>query len=1038
MKRLFTLLLISFAALSCEMIDEKLDDLLGKRDWVVFAEGTELTANVPSKQTVLNYKFESTLDWEVKTDAEWIELDRKSGKAGKNLKIQVKVLKNKGTKRTGHIDLTPTNGKIYRITINQDGADDQENGNDDIATNIPNNQIWYTTTTGEIVVPNNDPYESNSTIISNTYTDGQGIITFRDDVVEIADFFLTYNDVLETLTLPSTLTRIGSHAFADCTTLSRINIPKSITYIENSVFDYDQIAAVIYEGSYDDWFNIYFETRGSNPVHNGGDLYIDGEPLCGEVIVPSYITDLGHFFTGISAETFILHDKITTISQKAFEDCKALKYITIPESVEIIEDGAFADCISLESVYCKPTIPPYLGCEVFILIEEEPCFTNIGNTIYVPVASYYDYIYAEGWREYAKYIVAYDYDRNEVVDIERPEKPNEIANNQIWYTSLYNDTIYPYDSEAFNAEIVSNIYYGDYGVITFDGELTEIGDYAFAHCWGLRSLSLPESVTSVGECLIKDCPTFESFGGKFATEDGTALIANDTLVACAQNTSSDLYIIPDGVKRIATCAFRECENITALHIPDSVESIGEGAFSSSLGFQYFNGKHVTDDGLAVICDNTFIGYAHGNENRSYTIPNGVTRIGWYAFDNSIYLNEITIPESVVEIGDVALAYCYNLSTIYCRPTTPPVALYDYNGGWESFDCNMYDMTIYVPQESYYDYIYADGWQNYSYSIVGYDFANSEYPETPNRIPNNQIWYTTADGEIVEPNDTTAFNVSIISNSYKNGKGVITFDGIVSIIGDYAFYGCNFESITMPASVTYCGDYAFGACYNLQKVHITDLSAWCNIDFKHDANPLNGSDIYIGENRIVDLVIPSDVTKIKANTFGGCRSIESVSIHSGIEIIESQAFIACSNLKRFYSEPEFGDGLSLIINGRLVSYALNCGVSEYTIPEGVTYIDDSAFAVCYTLNKITIPESVQNIAQSAFAWCGNLSEVYCMAQTPPTAVWEKTPDDALSEYWNAFNSTSSDIKIYVPRKSVETYKRASGWSEYAQYIVGYDF
>ena len=306
------------------------------------------------------------------------------------------------------------------------------------------------------------------------------------------------------------------------------------------------------------------------------------------------------------------------------------------------------------------------------------------------------------------------------------------------------------------------------------------------------------------------------------------------------------------------------------------------------------------------------------------------------------------------------------------------------------------------------------------------------------IPHNQIWYTSVNGEIVEPNDTTAFNVSIISNSYKNGKGVITFDGIVSIIGDYAFYGCNFESITMPASVTYCGYYAFGACYNLQKVHITDLSAWCNIDFKHDANPLNGSDIYIGENRIVDLVIPSDVTKIKANTFGGCRSIESVSIHSGIEIIESQAFIACSNLKRFYSEPEFGDGLSLIINGRLVSYALNCGVSEYTIPEGVIYIDDSAFAVCYTLNKITIPESVQNIAQSAFAWCGNLSEVYCMAQTPPTAVWEKTPDDALSEYWNAFNSTSSDIKIYVPLKSVETYKKASGWSEYAQYIVGYDF
>ena len=75
MKRLFTLLLIAFSVLSCEMIDEKLDDLLDKRDWVVFADGTELTVDVPSKQTVLNYKFESTLDWELTTESEWLEID---------------------------------------------------------------------------------------------------------------------------------------------------------------------------------------------------------------------------------------------------------------------------------------------------------------------------------------------------------------------------------------------------------------------------------------------------------------------------------------------------------------------------------------------------------------------------------------------------------------------------------------------------------------------------------------------------------------------------------------------------------------------------------------------------------------------------------------------------------------------------------------------------------------------------------------------------------------------------------------------------
>ena len=76
MKRLFTLLLISFAALSCEMGDKKLDDLLDKRDWVIFDEGTELTVDVPSKHTVLNYKFETTLDWEVKSNGTGLDMEQ--------------------------------------------------------------------------------------------------------------------------------------------------------------------------------------------------------------------------------------------------------------------------------------------------------------------------------------------------------------------------------------------------------------------------------------------------------------------------------------------------------------------------------------------------------------------------------------------------------------------------------------------------------------------------------------------------------------------------------------------------------------------------------------------------------------------------------------------------------------------------------------------------------------------------------------------------------------------------------------------------
>ena len=193
MKRLFTLLLIALTTLSCEMTDEKLDDLLDKRDWVVFADGTELTVDVPSKQTVLNYKFESILDWEFTTESEWLEIDPTNGKAGKDIKIQIKVSKNKDKEgRTGYVDLTLSNEESYRITVNQAGEGEE---NDDIIVDIPNNEIWYTSTDGEIVEPYSGNFNNNAdalktfgaNIVSNTSKDGKGVIEFDGDVTKIGE-----------------------------------------------------------------------------------------------------------------------------------------------------------------------------------------------------------------------------------------------------------------------------------------------------------------------------------------------------------------------------------------------------------------------------------------------------------------------------------------------------------------------------------------------------------------------------------------------------------------------------------------------------------------------------------------------------------------------------------------------------------------------------------------------------------------------------------------------------------------------------------
>ena len=100
-------------------------------------------------------------------------------------------------------------------------------------------------------------------------------------------------------------------------------------------------------------------------------------------------------------------------------------------------------------------------------------------------------------------------------------------------------------------------------------------------------------------------------------------------------------------------------------------------------------------------------------------------------------------------------------------------------------------------------------------------APKEHNATP-IIPNNEIWYTSDDGKVVTPYNTNAFGAKIISNTYNNGKGIITFDGNVTTIGESAFWGCgSLTSVNIPDSVTTIGESAFWGCGSLTSVNIPD-------------------------------------------------------------------------------------------------------------------------------------------------------------------------------------------------------------------------
>ena len=638
--------------------------------------------------------------------------------------------------------------------------------------------------------------------------------------------------------MPPNLQFIGWRAFAGCTSLTSVEIPKSLTECDSDVFADSGLTTATFED-------------GTTSILSN--MFNSAEKLV-NVTIP---------------------DTVTSIDQSAFYGCTKLSQVNLPLNLQFIGWRAFAGCTSLTSVEIPKSLTE-CDSDVFAdsgltTVTFEKGTTKIANSAF--------------------------HSADKLVSVTIPNTVTSIGNSAFYGCTSLEKIELP-DSVT---SIGDSAFYGCTGFEKIDlpDSVTSIEQDAFKECTKLSQIDLPKNLEYMGSCAFMNCTSLTSveipksltdcrwdvFTGSGLTtvtfEEGTTRIASNVVTSVSTLIN---VTIPETVTSIGSYAFAGCNNLKKIVIPESVISIDEGAFNQCKKLSEVNlPKNLTTLGQVVFgeceslktikipkslteCDWSVFGKSGLT---TATFEEGTTSVADRLFNNASNLTNITIPDTVTSIGSDAFSSCSSLQKIDIPDSVISI-------GESAFNlCDkLSEITLPKDLETLGSSAFSGCTSLTSISV----------PENISKIQDSMFDGCTS-LVTVEMGDKVA---SIGNNAFNDCTALknITLSPVTEYIGSSAFSNCDsLESIVIPDKVTAIYSSAFSDCDKLSSVTLSK------------ALERIGESAFNNCDMLTSIKIPDSVKTIGYMAFYDCEKLAVVDMGNGVSWLYSEAFRLCPALTK---------------------------------------------------------------------------------------------------------------------------------------------